>query len=172
MSTNTHANAQSPGYRWGGFAFVLCVGAIVTALAFEHLGGVVPCPLCLQQRYAYYAGIPLFFAGLVFLSADMGRWAGVVFFTMAIAFLANAGLGVYQAGAEWGYWPGPASCAGGGELKPLGLGASLADSQPVVSCTDAAVRILGLSFAGWNVVASMVIHIASLKAAAASLNKS
>ena len=80
---------------------------ILTALAFEYIGGYMPCPLCLQQRYAYYVGIPLLFIGLVLIGADRPRAAALVFAVVAIAFLGNAGLGVYQAGAEWKLWPGP-----------------------------------------------------------------
>ena len=85
---------------------------ILTALAFEYIGGYMPCPLCLQQRYAYYVGIPLLFIGLVLIGADRPRAAALVFAVVAIAFLGNAGLGVYQAGAEWKLWPGPDTCAG------------------------------------------------------------
>ena len=29
------------------------------ALAFEHIGGYIPCALCLMQRTPYYWGIPI-----------------------------------------------------------------------------------------------------------------
>ncbi|MEO1207805.1 MAG: disulfide bond formation protein B [Pseudomonadota bacterium] len=165
------ANATEPGYKWGGLALILSALAIVTALVFEYIG-YAPCQLCLQQRYAYYAGVPLLFIALVLLSADERKWAGVLFFLVSIGFLANAGLGAYHAGAEWGYWPGPSTCSGGGGLAPLDLGAGLANTAPVIPCDQAAIRILGLSFAGWNVIASLIIHICGLKAAAVSINKS
>lgn len=171
LTVSVKANAKEPGYKWGGLALVFAAVSIVTALGFEHIGGYAPCPLCLQQRYAYYAGIPLLFLGLILLSADERKWAGIVFFLVALAFLANAGLGVYHAGAEWGYWPGPETCAGGA-LGQLDLSAGLADTVPVIRCDEAAIRVLGLSFAGWNVIGSLFIHICCLNAAATSLNKS
>lgn len=174
MSVGTHRNASDIAYKWGGFALALAAAAILSALAFEYIGGYAPCPLCLQQRYAYYAGVPLMFAALVLLSADERKWAGLLFFLTALAFLANAGLGVYHAGAEWGYWPGPDTCAGdpSAALAPMDLTAALTASAPVVRCDEPALRVFGLSFAGWNVLASLVIHICALKAAALSLNKS
>ena len=36
----------------------IAAAAILTALAFEHFGGYAPCPLCLEERYAYYFGVP------------------------------------------------------------------------------------------------------------------
>ncbi len=32
---------------------------------------------------------------------------------IALAFLVNAGVGVYHSGVEWKWWPGPTSCSGG-----------------------------------------------------------
>ncbi|MEL7047461.1 MAG: disulfide bond formation protein B [Pseudomonadota bacterium] len=171
MSVSVKANAKDPGYKWGGLALVLATLSILSALGFEHIGGYSACELCLQQRYAYYAGVPLLFLALVLLSGDERKWAGVLFFIVALAFLANAGLGVYHAGAEWGYWPGPATCSGGGALGTLDLTAGLADTKPVIPCDQPEIRVLGLSFAGWNVVTSLIIHIAALQSAAAAMKR-
>lgn len=133
---------------------------ILAALAFEHLGGYVPCPLCLQQRYAYYAGIPLLFLALVALSAEQRALSIALFAAVALAFLANAGLGVYHAGAEWGFWPGPDTCAPAGGAR-LTLNASdllkSGTSMAVVRCDQAAWRFLGISFAGYNVLISLLL---------------
>jgi disulfide bond formation protein DsbB len=34
-------------------------GTVGGALAFEHIGGYIPCALCLIQRQPYYWGIPI-----------------------------------------------------------------------------------------------------------------
>ncbi len=62
-------------YKAGALALLLAAASILGALAFEHIGGLPPCPLCLEQRYAYYAGIPVLFFALVVLSAGEARWA-------------------------------------------------------------------------------------------------
>ncbi len=164
--------ANDPAYRAGGLAILLAMGAIVVALGFEHLGGVAPCPLCLQQRYAYYVGIPALFVALVLVSAEAPRAAALLFFSVSLAFLANAGLGTYHAGIEWQFWPGPDTCSQPvGDLKPLPPGGNLLESLStarVVRCDDPSGRFLGLSFAGWNVVASFVIFTAALQAAFAA----
>ena len=157
-------------YRAGAFALLVALGAILAALAFERFGGYEPCPLCLLQRYAYYAGIPGLFAALVLVAAERPRLAGFLFFAVALGFLANAGLGVYHAGIEWGFWPGPDTCSG--ELRPFkpGPGGLLNEigKGRVIRCDAAAWRFLGLSFAGWNVVTSFVAFIASIQAAFAA----
>jgi disulfide bond formation protein DsbB len=123
--------------------------------------------LCLQQRFAYYAALPLLFVALVLLSAGQARPAALLFVLVSLAFLANAGLGVYHAGAEWKFWLGPQSCAGAKELAPTAGG--LLDSLPrtkVIRCDEAAWRFAGLSFAGWNVVVSLALFAISSRAAA------
>jgi disulfide bond formation protein DsbB len=157
-------------YRPGALALIVAVATIVAALGFEHLGGYLPCPLCLEQRYAYYAGVPGLFAALVVLSAGHRRTAALLFALVALAFLANAGLGAYHAGAEWRFWPGPDSCAGAQEITTSAGG--LLDALPstnVIRCDEAAWRFAGISLAGWNVVVSLAVTALSLRAAAASI---
>jgi disulfide bond formation protein DsbB len=158
---------RAPAYRIGGAVLLAAAAVILSALAFERFGGYVPCPLCLQQRYAYYASIPALFVALVLLSGGYARVAAVVFLLVAATFMANAGLGTYHAGAEWGYWPGPDTCAGA--PQPLSKGGGLLkdlETTRVVRCDQAPWHFLGLSFAGWNVVACLLLAIGSVSAAA------
>src|SRR5690606_17476921 len=101
---------RDSAYRWGASVLVAAIAIILTALGFEYIGGYRPCPLCLQQRYAYYAGIPVLFGALVLVSTGHRRWAGFLFAIVAAGFLVNAGLGVYHAGVEWKLWAGPDTC--------------------------------------------------------------
>ena len=140
-------------YRMGGLVLVGAVAVILAALGFEHIGGYMPCPLCLQQRYAYYVGDPGAAGGPVLLWSGRRIGAAVIFLAVAVAFLANAGLGTYQAGAEWKFWDPPASCAAPSTLPSFDLKHDSFNRIPV-SCGVASWRFLGLSFAGWNVVAS------------------
>ncbi len=158
--------AKGPAYRAGGAALFLAAAVILTALAFEHFGGYVACPLCLQERWAYYAGIPALFLALVLLSAGRTSAAAAVFALVALAFLANAGLGTYHAGAEWKFWPGPDTC-GGSQPISTGAGGLLKDlaSTRVIRCDEAPWHFLGLSFAGWNVVASLLLAAAAANSA-------
>lgn len=158
--------AKHSAYASGALALVLAVGAILGALALEHIGGVKPCHLCLEQRYAYYAGAPLLFAALVLLSAGQRRAAALLFALPALAFLANAGLGAYHAGVEWHFWPGPSSCTGTEALTTSagGLLEALATTH-VVRCDEAAFRVFGVSLAGWNVAASLLIAALAARAA-------
>ena len=90
--------------------------------------------------------------------------------TRVLAFLANATLGVYHAGVEWHFWPGPAACTGAQPLSTSvgGLLNSL-PSTSVIRCDEAAWRLGGISLAGWNVAVSLLVLAMSLRAAAESL---
>ena len=49
-------------------AGLLTVGLAATvgiALGFEHIGGYIPCMLCLEQRTPYYIGVPLMLLALL-----------------------------------------------------------------------------------------------------------
>lgn len=137
---------------------ILAVGVatIAGALASQHLFGLVPCKLCLWQRWPYYAGLPL--AALTAASPHAGR-RRIGLALLALLFAASFGLGGYHAGVEWGWWPGPTDCGGGSGTAPAGVGGLLEslESVRVVSCEDAAWRFLGLSLAGWNALVSLAL---------------
>ena len=144
--------------------FALSLATIAGAWGFELIGGYWPCPLCLKQRWAYYAVVPLSLLLVIMASPDRNslvRWGLIL---CGLAMLANAALGVYHSGVEWKLWAGPQTCAGG-----AGLSGGLPDlsTARVVSCDEAQWRFIGLSFAGWNVVVSLVIAFAAFYGARA-----
>jgi disulfide bond formation protein DsbB len=146
----------------GVVVLLTAAAVILVALGFEHIGGHVPCPLCLQQRYAYYGGIPALLVALFLLRTGRTMPAAGVFVLVGAAFLINAGLGVQQAGAEWKLWDLPA-CDASGTLPTFDPKKLDLDQTPL--CGVASWRFLGLSFAGWNVVASIVLAGGALTAA-------
>ena len=138
---------------------IAAVGAVTIAGAwfFQHGLGLRPCPLCLEQRYAYYFAIPL--AAMVALGDQAGASRKVLVAALgviALGMLWNAGLGVYHAGVEWKWWAGPQDC--GGPLDDLGTAGGLLEKLRtinVVRCDEAPWRFLGLSLAGYNALISL-----------------
>jgi len=144
------------GLREAALGLLALAGAtILAALAYEHIGGYVPCELCYRQRWAYYIAIPVALAGVLFAHSRPAVAAGALG-VIAVAFLLNTGLGVHHAGVEWGWWAGPEGCSGGVQLSTdtSALIESLRNGQ-TVRCDEPAFRVLGLSFAGWNAVISL-----------------
>jgi disulfide bond formation protein DsbB len=133
--------------------------AILAAVWIFQAFGYAPCELCLTQRYAFYAAIPLaLLTALISRSAHGLARAG--FGLMALVFAANAVLAAYHAGVEYHWWPGPTACTGGltGSLNVNDLVNTL-NSVKVVRCDEVQLRIAGLSLAGWNVAASAVLAV-------------
>ena len=111
---------RSSRRRSPGCVLLMAAAVILAALAFEHIGGYDPCPLCLQQRYAYYARHPGPGGGAgPAAAARSPRLAAAILLAVGIGFVVNAGLGVYQAGAEWKFWDPPSTCAAPGGAAHL-----------------------------------------------------
>lgn len=159
---------RDAAYRWGALCLLVALATIGGALAIEHVGGVKPCPLCLEQRWAYYLGIPATFVALVLVSTGRVKLGAALLLAVALGYLANAGLGLYHAGVEEKWWAGPATCSGAAPLVLGGAGkgvlGSLTETR-VIRCDEAPLRIAGLSLAGWNVIVSLALVAAALKAA-------
>ena len=146
--------------------FLGSLAAIVTALAFEHLGGYAPCPLCLTERIAYYAGVTGGLVAILMHQAGRKGMAAVLLAAIAVGYLINVGLGVYHSGIEWKWWPGPATCSGAAEIsKSAGSLIEKLKTMQVVRCDEAPFRFLFLSFAGWSAVISATLAVVAAFAA-------
>lgn len=166
-SSSTANAARAPGYGAGGLLLFVAIAVILTALGFEYFGGQKPCELCLQERYAYYAAIPMTFIALVLIAADYPRLAGLLLLAIALIFLANVGLAGYHVGIEQKFWPGPQTCSSGALGALGGNGGGLLDAiakERVIACDQVNWRFLGLSFAGWDGVMSLFLFATALKA--------
>jgi len=132
----------------------IAAASITGAFIFEALG-YAPCELCLKERIPYYAAIPIAVLTLFFAARGSKTLMRAAFVVLALIFAASAVFGAYHAGVEWGFWAGPTECTGA-----LDRAASVSDflkqleTVKVVRCDSAALRILGLSLAGWNAVIS------------------
>jgi disulfide bond formation protein DsbB len=126
-------------------------GLLLGALAFQYLGGLAPCALCLDQRWAHGAALVLAIAGLI-----VGGRAGWILIALAgLAMVVSAGIGVFHVGVEQKWWAGPTGCSGGdlSGLTPAEAAKRLMET-PVVRCDEIAWSLLGISMAGWNAIVS------------------
>jgi disulfide bond formation protein DsbB len=162
MDTMAHLDRLGrPGRAAALTAGLVALVVIGTALVLEHGFGYAPCPLCLEQRWPYYIGVP---AALALAFIPLPRWALIGgLLGLAALFAFGLYLGIYQAGAEWRFWLGPSDCSAGNASSPVGPGGLLdaIATSTVVSCTDPSLRILGLSLAGWNaiVMAALIVVV-------------
>jgi len=133
------------------------------AFAFQYIGGLAPCHLCLLQRYPHGVAVGIGVLALLIPAGLIGRLLPVA---GALAALTTAGYGAYHTGVERKWWPGPDTCTSGpiGQLSAKDLLAQI-QAAPVVQCDQVAWQMLGLSMASWNMLASLVLVAIWIKAA-------
>ncbi|MEL7167612.1 MAG: disulfide bond formation protein B [Pseudomonadota bacterium] len=126
---------------------------LLGAFAFQHLGGLAPCKMCIWQRYPHLAAIAI---GLLALFLPVRA----VIALGGVAALITAGIGGYHVGVEQAWWDGPATCSAQ-DIGGMGTG-DLFDqimAAPLVRCDEIAWQFAGLSMAGWNMVVSLALAL-------------
>jgi disulfide bond formation protein DsbB len=131
---------------------------LAAAHAFETFGGLPPCHLCYYQRDVYWVALSVGVVGfaLGYMRIAWARRAADALLTLI--FLTGMGIAAYHAGVEWKWWPGPASCTGGGVVNAGQLAAFMNGAKlNVPQCDQAAWRMFGVSMAGYNAVISLAL---------------
>ena len=150
---------------------VAAAGALTIAGAwfFQLVIGLKPCPMCLEQRWPYYIGIPL--ALVVALAAWRRAPRTVVtvgLLALAALMLWNTYMGAFHAGVEWKLWAGPAECTGTPEFHGPGGLLNRLQNITITRCDEAAWRFLGLSLAGYNAIISLALTLVAAVGAKAA----
>lgn len=148
-------------------ALIVAIGvfALGAAFAFQYLGGLAPCILCIWQRYPYAVAIAL--GALAFLLAGKPRAARGLIALAGLVLLADAAIAAFHVGVEQKWWEGTAECGGN-----LAVGVSAEDlkqqllAAPVVRCDEVAWSLFGISMAGYNFLIAALSGIAALAWAA------
>ncbi|MDU9003422.1 disulfide bond formation protein B [Sedimentitalea todarodis] len=123
------------------------------AFAFQYIGGMAPCKMCLWQRWPHAAAILI---GAVALAVP-GRLLPLM---GGLAALGTAGIGAYHSGVERGWWQGPTTCTSGPTtgLTPQQLLDQIM-AAPLVRCDEVPWELFGLSMASWNMIASVFLAL-------------
>ncbi len=138
--------------------------ALAAAWFFQLVVGLAPCPLCLDQRIAYYIAVPVALGLAILIARGYERAPRVGLALLALLMLGNAGLAIYHAGVEWHFWQGPTTCTGSAPVAVGDIMAALKTAH-VPRCDEAAWRLFGISMAGWNaLIALSLAAIAALGA--------
>src|SRR5229473_4954915 len=137
--------------------FVLIAGAIVLggALLSQYWGGLAPCELCLMQRWPWGAAIVISFVATMVGSRPALPWVALL---LAAAFAIGSALAFYHVGVEQRWFAGPTACSGAATAADTveALKAQILRQQPV-RCDEVAWALWGVSLAGWNLLASLVM---------------
>lgn len=167
MSQSTTTSTRGPMLT-AAFLTVAMAATVVSALAFQYIGGYIPCKLCYEQRIPYYVGAPLMLLAALAAVFKLPGWITRALLVVGgLLMVYGLYLGIYHSGVEWAWWPGPTDCTNvAGPVDTGGKGVLDAlDKFVPPSCDKAALRILGLSLAGWNAIASLILAAIAFRGA-------
>ena len=131
---------------------------ILFALVSEHIFGLVPCSLCLIQRYPH---IFVSFASVWLIFFRTHNFFMYPINTLVMAL--SISLAFYHAGVEQGIFQGPQSCSSSklSLVHDKSAEALLQDilNTSVVRCNEVTWSFIGLSMATWNLILSTGLFI-------------
>ena len=122
------------------------------ALGSQYWGKLVPCEMCMWQRYPHYAALLLAILAILLAKTALSRPLTIL---AGLAILVSGGLGVFHAGVEYKLWNGPEHCTS----LVSGSGADLLKAllaAPIIRCDEPQWTMFGISLAGFNAIFSIL----------------
>lgn len=139
------------------FGALAAGAALGAALLSERVLGLVPCLLCLWERWPYRVAAVV---GLVALIAPRA-WVRPLLFLLGAALLAGAGLAALHVGVEQGWWPSPLPGCAAPQLGGGSIAERLArmPARPAKPCDEPALLVPGLpvSMAAMNLLYALAL---------------
>ncbi len=138
-------------------AALLAISALLVALGIERFGHLVPCALCLVERWPYRIAVALGAVACV-APATVARW---LLWAMAACLLVGAAVAFVHVGVEQGWWPSPLpECA-----APTFGGGSIAErlarmpARPAKPCDEPTFLVPGVpvSMAAMNLLFALAV---------------
>ncbi|MDZ4145665.1 MAG: disulfide bond formation protein B [Burkholderiales bacterium] len=139
----------------------VCVGLLAYGLYLQHVVGLVPCPMCIVQRYALV---------LVAIIAALTGASGRKSLQMAgsLLMLVVAGFGAFTAARQsWLQWYPPEVASCGRDFYGMIETFPLQRAVPMIfkgsgDCTKIDWTFLGLSIANWSFLCFVAVSLVAL----------
>lgn len=139
----------------------------VARFYFQDTLGLQPCPLCLDQRHWHWGVAAV--SALAFIATRfwprLSQWAVLV---IGLTLLGSAAMGAYHVAVEQ-HWV-IAQCDARidpNDIRPLDFG----ERFDVPKCDEVQWALFGISMAGWNAIACLIMALLSFAVAAAPERK-
>ena len=138
------------------FSGLTSFSLLASAISFEFFYDLVPCKLCVWQRWPHVIIIAITLVGLSILNKT---W---ILLLISLSAIVTGIIGLYHTGIEQGWWSGPLGCSSqfGSETDISNLTTLLLET-PVVKCDEIVWSLFNISMAGWNSLVSFFIAIFS-----------
>jgi disulfide bond formation protein DsbB len=137
--------------------FVLAASAIVLGTAFlsQYWGGLAPCELCLLQRWPWAVAIVISLVAVLVGDRPALPWVALL---LGLTFAASVVFAFYHFGVEQHWFAGPTACTASstGAMTLEDMKRQIMGTAPVL-CDRPAWTLFGVSLAGFNLLASLIM---------------
>ncbi|MBT4921766.1 MAG: disulfide bond formation protein B [Rickettsiales bacterium] len=128
-------------------SFLLAVGLISAVFILQYGFNILPCKLCLLQRYPYYL---MLLCLSILYSFRLHKFDKYFLYLVTLCFFATSAIALYHSLVELGYITTQLHCASSSLYNNLEDMQNSIIGRPAVSCDAAAFKILYLSLSNWN----------------------
>lgn len=142
--------------NWGKIIFIISVISITSALVAEYFFNLLPCKMCLHQRYSYYFIIFIFILFYFFKKTS----TILIYILAEFAIIYGLYFTIWHVGIENNLLKNSSSCAGviSKENSLESLKNKILE-QDIVNCSEVSWVIFGLSAATINLILLTLILI-------------
>lgn len=140
---------------FSGFVLAVSAGILSATLLFQYWGGLIPCELCLLQRWPWTAAITISLLALFVGSRPSLPWVALI---LGLVYVAGVAFAAYHVGVEQHWIAGPTACTASptGAMTLEQMKAQIMGTAPVM-CDKVQWALGGVSLAGWNLIASFIM---------------
>lgn len=134
--------------------------SLAGALISQYIFGLLPCVLCIYQRWPHGVVILLGLIGAS-VSKHAVKFSAFLMFLSGVAMFIGSGIAFFHTGVELKWWQGTDSCGIPLNTNDFDAFKNQILNAPAVRCDEIpwADPILGLSMANYNVILSLLTGV-------------
>jgi disulfide bond formation protein DsbB len=140
---------------FAGFVLAASSAVLGTALLSQYWGGLAPCELCILQRWPWAVAIVISLVAVMVGDRPALRPVTLI---LGVVFAIGVAFAFYHVGVEQHWFAGPTACTArsGGAITLEEMKRQILGTAPVM-CDRPAWTLFGVSMAGFNLLASLIM---------------
>ena len=141
---------------WSIIILIIASISIATALTAEYIYNILPCKMCVYQRFSYYG---LIIISIIYILLKKQKHISY-FLLVELLLVLGLFLSLWHVGIENNFIEGPSGCTN--SLKNIGNVGDLKEyilHKPIVSCNEINWAFIGISFAIYNSLLQFLLLI-------------